>query len=86
MIPGLIYILCAATSLGCAILLFRGSLRTRNGLLLWSSLCFFAMTANNVLLYSNVVWFPDIDILIMARSATVLGIVLLNIGLIWYAT
>jgi hypothetical protein len=86
MIPGLIYILCAATSLGCAILLFRGSLRTRNGLLLWSSLCFFAMTANNVLLYSNVVWFPDFDILIMARSATVLGIVLLNIGLIWYAT
>lgn len=86
MIPGLIYILCAVTSLGCAVLLFRGSLRSRNGLLFWSSLCFFAMTVNNLLLYCNFVWLPDVDILIIARSVTVLGIVLLNIGLICYAT
>ena len=84
--PGLVYILCGATSLGCALLLFRGSLQSRNGLLFWSSLCFFAMTANNLLLYVNFILLPDVDILIAARLAAVLGIVLLNIGLICYAT
>jgi hypothetical protein len=83
--PGLVYILCAVTSLGCALLLLRGSLNTRNGLLFWSSLCFFAMTANNVMLYVNFIVLPDVDILIFARLAAVLGVVLLNVGLICYA-
>jgi hypothetical protein len=84
--PGLVYILCAVTSLGCALLLLRGSLQSRNGLLFWSSLCFFAMTANNLLQYVNFIVFPDVDILIIARLSAALGIVLLNIGLICYAT
>jgi hypothetical protein len=84
--PGLVYILCAATSLICAVLLFRGSIQTRNGLLFWSALCFFAMTANNLLLYVNFIVLPDVELLIAARLAAVLGIVLLNIGLICYAT
>ena len=84
--PGLVYILCAATSLGCALLLLRGSRQSRNGLLFWSSLCFFAMTANNALLYVNFVVLPDIDLLMVARLAAVLGVLLLNIGLICYAT
>ena len=84
--PGLVYILCAVTSLGCAVLLLRGSLRTHNGLLFLSSLCFFAMTANNVLLYVNFILLPDVDILIFARLAAVVGVVLLNVGLICYAT
>ena len=44
------------------------------------------MAANNVLLYANYVVFPDVELLIAARLATVLGIVLLNIGLIWHTT
>ena len=84
--PGLVYILCAITSLGCALLLLRGSMQSRNGLLFWSALCFFAMTANNLLQYANFIVFPDVDILIVARSTAVIGIVLLNIGLICYAT
>ena len=84
--PGLVYILCAATSLICAVLLFRGSFQNRNGLLFWSSLCFLAMTANNLLLYVNFIVLPDVELLIAARLAAVLGVVLLNIGLICYAT
>jgi hypothetical protein len=85
--PGLIYILCAVTSLVSAVLLLRGALsRGGGGLLFWSSLCFFAMAANNVLLYMNYIVFPDVDLLMASRLATVLGIVLLNIGLIWHST
>ena len=84
--PGLVYILCAITSLGCAVLLLRGSWQNRNGLLFWSALCFLAMTANNVLLYINFILLPEVDILIVARLAAMVGIVLLNIGLICYAT
>ena len=89
--PGLVYILCAITSLGSAVLLLRGALprgalSRGGGLLFWSSLCFFAMAVNNVLLYVNFVVLPDVDLLLASRLATIVGIVLLNIGLIWYAT
>ena len=85
--PGLVYILCAVTSLGSAVLLLRGALaRGGSGLLFWSSLCFFAMALNNVLLYVDFVLLPDVDLELTSRLATVLGIVLLNIGLIWHAT
>lgn len=84
--PGLIYILCAATSLGSAILLFRGAMQRRNGLLFWSSLCFLAMAVNNALLYVNFVVLPEVDLLIIARLAMVIGVVLLNFGLIWHST
>ena len=85
--PGLVYILCAITSLGSGVLLLRGALsRGGSGLLFWSSLCFFAMALNNVLLYMNFIVLPDVDLLLASRLATVVGIVLLNIGLIWHAT
>ncbi len=85
--PGLVYILCAITSLGSAVLLMRGAVsRGGGGLLFWSSLCFAAMALNNVLLYVNFIVLPHVDLLVAARLATVVGIVLLNIGLIWHAT
>lgn len=85
-IRGLVYILCAATALVSAILLLRGALAGGGRLLLWSSLCFFAMTINNILLYANLVLLPDIDITLAARLVTMVGIVLLNVGLIWHTT
>jgi hypothetical protein len=84
--PGLVYLLCAATSLGSALLLLRGGFKSKGGLLFWSSLCFFAMAANNLLLYANFVLLPEVDLLMAARLVTVVAIVLLNIGLIWHAT
>lgn len=46
----LVYILCALTSFACAVLLFRGYVRTRVRLLLWSALCFTGLTLNNAFL------------------------------------
>ena len=84
--PGLVYILCAATSLWIAILLWRGSRRGGGGLLFWSSLCFIAMTGNNLLLYVNYFILPNVDLVLAARLVTAAGIILLNVGLIWHAT
>lgn len=85
-IRGLVYLLCTATALGSAVLLLRGGLSGGGRLLIWASLCFFAMALNNVLLYANFVLLPNVDITLAARLLTMVGIVLLNIGLIWHTT
>lgn len=57
MISGAIYILCAATSALCAVLLARGWLRTRTRLLLWSTACFALLAVNNILLVADrLIW------------------------------
>jgi hypothetical protein len=84
-----VYVLCAVTSLACAVLLLRGYLRSRVRLLLWSSLCFGFLFLNNVLLFVDNVLLPDQDTLLGApfaiwRSSVALaGIGLLVIGLVW---
>ena len=52
----LVYVLCALTSLACAILLLRGYFRTRVRLLLWSGLCFAGLALNNALLVYGLIW------------------------------
>lgn len=79
----LIYLLCALTSLACAVLLLRGYRRTRQRLLLWSGLCFACFFLNNVLLIIDVEVLPDVD-LSLARSLPLLaGMSMLLYGLIW---
>lgn len=70
-----VYALCAATSLGCAALLFRGYWRTRARLLFWSSICFVGLAVNNVLLLLDLVVLPSVD-LSLARGLSGLGSVL----------
>ena len=89
--PIAVYILCAVTSLACAVLLFRGYRRSRARFLLWSSLCFIGLAANNVMLFVDRVVFPDQGQLLgvnfaLWRSAPALaGLLLLLYGLIWDA-
>jgi hypothetical protein len=46
----IVYVLCALTSLACAVLLLRGWRRSRARLLLWSGVCFVGFFVNNLLL------------------------------------
>ena len=85
-----VYILCAATSLLCSILLARGYARSRARLLLWSSLCFFFLALNNSLLFVDLVIFPSSDIAfanlsfaVLRSGAALIGLLLLVFGLIW---
>jgi hypothetical protein len=89
MLPKIVYILCAATSLFCAVLLARGYLRTRARLLLWSTLCFVALFFNNILLWVDKVWLPDqtailgIEFPLLRAIFAFAGLSVLLFGLIW---
>jgi len=78
-----VYVACAAASLLCALLLLRGYLRERARLLFWSSVCFFGLTLNNVLLFVDVILLPQVDLFLWRTLPAVLGIAALLYGLIW---
>ena len=79
----IVYALCALTSLTCAFLLLRAYVARPARLLLWSGLAFIGLTANNALLYVDLVVVPEAD-LSLARNATAAGAVMILLcGLIW---
>ena len=82
-----VYVLCALTSIACAVMLLRGYLKTRARFLLWSSLCFVALMFNNLLLFVDNVMFPDRQLIDPAGRSLValVGLSLLLYGLIWDA-
>lgn len=77
----IIYLLCAATSLACAILLFRGYRRTAVRLLLWSSLCFFGFFINNAILIVDLRILPEQDLSVLRSLPLLIGISCLLYGL-----
>jgi len=78
-----VYLLCASTSALCAFLLIRQYLRSRLHLLLWSSLCFLGLAANNALLFVDIVVVPDVDLSLPRTLVALLGLTLMVFGLIW---
>lgn len=79
-----VYILCAVTSLACAVLLVRAYLRSRSPLLLWSSVCFVGLFINNVVLVIDVVLMTnEVDLLLVRDLTNTASVVALVIGLIW---
>lgn len=80
-----VYILCALTSLACAVLLGRAYWRTGARILLWSTLCFCLLTINNFLLYIDLIIFPGplIDLRLPRGLSYVIALGLLVFGLIW---
>jgi hypothetical protein len=80
-----VYVLCALTSIGCAVLLLRAYRGSRAPFLLWSGLCFVFLGLNNVLLYVDVVVFPEMDLRLVRHSAALVGLLLLVYGLVWKA-
>ena len=78
-----VYILCALTSLFCAVLLFRSYRRQRTKLLMWSTLCFVGLAINNVLLVLDLLVVPDVDLSIVRTGTAFVAISLLVIGLLW---
>lgn len=80
-----VYILCTITSAFCAALLFREYRRSSARLLLWSSLSFMAWALNNALVFMDLVMLPDIDLLIVRTSASLVAVSLMLYGLVWDA-
>ncbi len=78
-----VYLLCALTSLVCAALLVRSYVRNRTTLLLWSSICFVCLAANNVLLFLDKVVLADVDLALERALSGFIGVAALVVGLVW---
>lgn len=77
-----IYLLCAATSVLCAVLLYNGYRASRTRLLFWSCLCFIGLAVNNVLLFLDlVVVKPDLSLI--RTTMAVAAMLALCLGLVW---
>ena len=77
-----VYLLCALTSIGCALLLFRQYRQTRGRLLFWSVLCFLCLALTNVLLFVDLAVVSSVDMSILRHSLTLSGMVMLLYGTI----
>ncbi len=80
-----VFLLCALTSLVCALLLWRAYRRSSSRLLLWSSLCFAGLALNNGLLVVDRIVLPNVDLSVWRQVPAVVGVAVLLFGLVWDA-
>jgi len=78
----IVYVLCAATCLMCAVALGRGYSLNRHRLLLWSALCFAGLFVNNLLTIIDLVVVPDIDLRPLRSGVALASLTVLALGLI----
>ena len=78
-----LFLLAIATSLACTVFLYRSYRQSRLRILLWSALCFVCLTANNVLLFVDIVMLPvEVDLRIARTSVALVGMLFLIYGFI----
>lgn len=78
-----VYVLCALTSLACAILLLRGYQQRRVRLLLWSGVAFAGFALGNALLVVDTMVVPATDLSLHRSLPTLAGLAVLIYGLVW---
>ncbi len=83
MFGAIVYIIGTLTSAACAVLLMRGYVRGRKKLLLWSGLCFTILSISNLLIFVDLVLFPDVDLYRYRLGSASVAMLLLLYGLIW---
>jgi len=76
-----IYLLCAATSMAAAWLLWRYYVARRTRLLLWSCVAFLGLAVNNVLLYVDLGVLPQLDLALPRTLAGTLSMAVLAYAL-----
>jgi hypothetical protein len=81
-----VYVLCALTSLACAILLLRAYHARAVRLLLWSGLAFVGFALGNVMLVvDRVITGPDVDLALWRSLPVLAGLAVLIYGMVWDA-
>lgn len=79
-----IYILCAATALACAVLLLLGARRDGSRMLFWSGLCFAGLAFTNLLVVADAIeWFPYHDLATLRLGSALAALMLLLYGVIF---
>ena len=80
-----LYLLAPLASLACMLLLFRAYAATGSRLLLWSALCFVALSLNNTLLFFDLVIFTEVDLRLYRLLSALAGLLFLLYGFVWEA-
>ena len=80
-----VYLLCALTSLACAVLLLSSYGRRRVRLLLYSGLAFVGFAVGNAMLVTDVLVGPSLDLSLFRSLPVLLGLMVLIYGLVWDA-
>jgi hypothetical protein len=78
-----VYILGIIVTLSCGILLIRAYGRVGKRLLLWSGICFLGLAISNLLLFLDLVVFPNVDLYLWRLLTAALAMMVLIYGLIW---
>lgn len=78
-----VYVLCAVTSIACAILLSRGYAESRTKLLLWSCLCFAGLALNNIISFLDLAMVPAMELGPLRTGIALSAMMVLLFGLIW---
>ena len=82
----LIYSLCALVCALCTFLLLRSWISSRYRLLLWTGVCFGALTATNILLFiDKILLGPEIDLSFVRSFVSLGAMAVLLYGLVWDA-
>jgi hypothetical protein len=81
--PAVVYILCFLTSAACAWLLGRSYRVNGASLLLWSSICFAFLAANNLVLVADLLVFPALDLRLARLLLALAAVVSLIWGFVW---
>ena len=66
----------------CAALLLHAFTRVKQRLLLWSGLCFVGLTVSNILLFVDLVIWPDLSLYTWRLSTAAVSMLLLVYGLV----
>ena len=80
-----LFLLAILTSGACMLLLFRAYGRSGARLLFWSGLCFVFLTLNNVLVFADLIVFPEVDLRLYRSVAALCGVICLLYAFIWEA-
>ena len=81
--PTLVYVLCFLTSAACAWLLGRSYQRSGTRLLLWSSICFLFLAANNFMLVLDLVLLPNVDLRLTRLLLSLAAVSILVYAFVW---
>ena len=82
-LPTIVYVLCFLTSAACAWLLGRSYRQTGTRLLLWSSICFAFLAANNLVVVVDLVIWTDRDLRLLRVLLSLAAVISLIWGFVW---
>jgi hypothetical protein len=77
-----VYVLCAVTSIACAVMLFRAWRASRTGLLAWSTAAFAVFALNNIFLFLDLIVIVDVDLSFVRTLTALVAVTVLLVGLI----